>query len=246
MKIQQLFDELKIITNDKESVFEDSGMINCYNKMQYGFFPLGLGILTENNKIKDDPRTDEIEKGGVMVLGNDFGTVSYVKDVLKGSEEVGEIKSPTIKNFLKIVPKINTNKTFFTNFYLGVRLDNGVHEGTTMIKRMSDGKINKIKKEYWELCYRFFVKQLELVKPQKVICLGHYVKEALIMSGISFQNWEPQSDSLKKLYAKDGDMHIVNMELNGIKFIVIPHPCYPVNLLKPPYLEKLNAFLDSK
>jgi hypothetical protein len=245
MKIQQLFDELKTITENKDEIFTDSGMVNCYNKMKYGFFPLALGVLNKTITIESDPKEIQIDKDGIMVLGNDFGTVTYVNDVTKYSDGFGEIKSSTIINMLNFIPELKADNVFFTNFYQGIRLDDGRYTGTTMTKRMYDYKPNKVKDEYQKLCNEFFKTQLELAKPQKVICLGHDVKNALITSGFPFQKWEPKSDSLKKLYSKDGDMHVVNMKLNGIKFVVIPHPCYPVNLKKSPYLEKLKVFLES-
>jgi hypothetical protein len=246
MKIKQLFDELEKIKVNTKSDFEKSGMVNRFDEMKYGFFPLGLGILTENNKIKDASPTDEIEEGGVMVLGNDFGTVTYVNDVIKYSGGLGEIKSSTIINMLKFIPELKADNIFFTNFYQGIRLDDGRYTGTTMTKRMYDCKPNKVKDEYKKLCNEFFKIQLGFVKPRIVVCLGHEVKNALIDLAVSFHQWKPKTDSLEKLYAKEGNKYIIkNTELNGIKFIVIPHPSYPVNLVKPPYLKKLNGFLES-
>ncbi len=243
MKIQQLFDELKTITENKEYVFEESGVVNCYEKMKYGFFPLGLGVLNKTITIKSDPKEIEIYKEGIMVLGNDFGTVGYVKSVKNYSEGFGETESQTITNMYKFLPDVFTNKTFFTNFYLGVRLDDGPYCGTTMTKRIYNGKVNKLRNCYKNLCNEFFKVQLELIKPRIVICLGHEVKNALIDSGIPFHQWKPKTGSLEKIYLKNGTEYIIG--LNGIKFIIIPHPSYPVNLLKPPYLQKLKAFLES-
>jgi hypothetical protein len=48
MKIQQLFNELKKLTENKDDVFKQSGMVNCFGKMKYGFFPLGLGASTDD------------------------------------------------------------------------------------------------------------------------------------------------------------------------------------------------------
>src|SRR5271154_6712448 len=101
MKIKQLFDELEKIKVSTKSDFEKSGMVNRFDEMKYGFFPLGLGILTENNKIKDASPTDEIEEGGVMVLGNDFGTLEYIEKVIKYSKGVGETKGTTVGNMKK-------------------------------------------------------------------------------------------------------------------------------------------------
>jgi len=238
MKIQLLFEELEKIKESSKEDFKNSGMINRFKEMRYGFFPLGWGILTDNNKTNDGPPTDEIEEGGVMVLGN---------DVKEDSGGIGELKGTTIRNILKYVPALATNKTFFTNLNLGIRLDDGCYKGTTMTKRICNEKPFKIKPEYSDLCFKFFIKQLELIKPRKVICLGHEVKNALIDSGIPFHQWKAKSDSLGKLYSKKENNHIIkNKELKEIEFIVIPHPCYLVNFLKPPYLEKLNTFLEAK
>ena len=175
----------------------------------------------------------EIEEGGIMVLGNDFGTVKYVNDVITDSNGFGEIKGTTVRNMKKHLPKLFTNKTFFTNFHLGIRTNKDA-KMMVKIEELSDG--------YKIFCNDFFRMQLDLVKPKLVVCLGHHVKNALISLGGVFEQWEPKYDSLEKLYAREGNKYIV--ENNGIKFIVIPHPCYPVNLLKPPYLKKLNEFLN--
>lgn len=95
MKIEDLFNELKIITANKEGAFAESGMVNWFGRMQYGFFPLGLGILTDNNKTEDATGTTEIEQCDVMVFGNDFGTIS---DVERYFGKIGEVDSITIKN----------------------------------------------------------------------------------------------------------------------------------------------------
>ncbi|MFI5138915.1 MAG: hypothetical protein ACHQIM_13915 [Sphingobacteriales bacterium] len=96
MKIQELFDELKTQTENKEDIFADSEIINWSEKMEYGFFPLGLGILTDNITIDSKAEGVEIAEGGVMVLGNDFGTVTYVNDVIKYSDGFGEKKVPPL------------------------------------------------------------------------------------------------------------------------------------------------------
>ena len=236
MKIKQLFDELEKIKVSTKSDFEKSGMVNRFDEMKYGFFPLGLGILTENNKIKDASPTDEIEEGGVMVLGNDFGTLEYIEKVIKYSKGVGETKGTTVGNMKKHIPELFTNKTFFTNFYLGVRTNKDA-KMMVKIEELSDG--------YKTLCYDFFRMQLDLVKPKLVVCLGHHVKNALISSGGVFEQWKPKSGSLKELYSDGKDKYIIeNTALNGIKFIIIPHPCFLPELLKRPYLDKLKDFLN--
>jgi uracil-DNA glycosylase len=233
MNIQLLFDELEKLNSFSKSDFEISGMINRFKEMKYGFFPLGWGILDENNKREETLPTTEVKEGGVMILGNDFGTVSYVEKAVKGFGETG---SPTILNLQKKF-NINVNKTFFTNFYLGIR----THENATMKQRVEELSV-----AYKKLCYEFFIKQLELIKPKLVICLGHDVKNALIDAGGAFSKWEPKSASIKKLYSgNENNFVIENAELNGMQFIVIPHPCYMVNL-KPLYVDTLNEMLKNQ
>jgi hypothetical protein len=241
MKIEVLFDELKKITEGKDDVFTESGMVNLYGKMQYGFFPLGLGILTENNTIKDGFLTEEVEEGGVMVLGNDFGTVSYVYDVIKDSGEIGEINSKTIANIRKRGVKIDYKNTFFTNLYMGLRLDDGCFAGTTMTKRFCKEKPFKIKKEYYDLCLNFFVMQLELLKPRIVICLGHEVKNAVI-EAFTIRDWK-KTDSFLKLYSEKTYSLVIEGR-NKMTLAVIPHPCDLRNF-REIHAEKLNEILNS-
>lgn len=246
MKIQLLFDELKIITENKESVFTESGMTNWSDKMKYGFFPLGFGVLTDNITIDSKASEVEISEGGVMILGNDFGTVSYVDSyVNNGEKKIGETDGKTVRNLLDESVVLNKDKTFFTNFYLGVRLVDGDYKGTTMIKRIFKGKENKLKGDYKKLCYEFFTKQLELVNPKLVICLGHDVKNALIESEVSesFTKWKPKSISIKKIH--DENNHIIlNSIFGNRKFIIIPHPCDLRNFTKK-HKEKLNEILET-
>lgn len=239
MKVEELFDELKEFTINKSSIFKDSGVVNCFQKMDYGFFPLGWGILKPEIANKEiEPNECEIEAGGLMVLGNDFGTVSYVK---KYKNTIGEADSVTIINLFEKL-KIDTKRAFFTNFYLGIRLNNGRYSGTTMTKRMLDGKTNKLTIAYKELCYSFFLRQVEIIKPHIVICLGHDVKNALIELGKPdlFKQWKPKSSSMEKLYKSGG--HKVNNVLDTSLFVVSPHPCYLSNF-KDDFTNNLNAIL---
>ena len=238
MEVQKLFDELKRVSENKESIFKDSGIINRYNEMSYGFFPLGLGVLTDNIKTKKNIKAihTEIKEGGVMVLGNDFGTVSYAD---RYKNEIGETNSVTIINLKRLSLDLNT--TFFTNFYLGVRLEDEPYSGTTMTKRVFNKQVNKLKEEYKKLCYSFFITQLMHVKPRIVICLGHDVRNALMESSESFNKWKPKSTSIKKLY-NENEFIIENEEFDNLKFAIITHPCDLRNF-KTEYTDKLNAIL---
>jgi uracil-DNA glycosylase family 4 len=220
MKIQQLFGELEKLKETSKSDFEISGMVNRFNEMQFGFFPLGLGILTDNNKTNRAVPTTEIQEGGVMVLGNDFGTVSYVNTYVENPvKKIGETDSKTIRNLLKEKVGINKNNTFFTNFYLGVR----TNAKATMTKR-----VEELTEDYKEICYNFFVAQLNLLNPSIIICLGRDVKNALLKSkeSSSFVSWKHKSGSIKEIYDLGYHMLTINnQELGTRKFVIIPHPC---------------------
>jgi len=233
MKINQLFEELEKMTKGKDSVFAESGMVNWHDKMKFGFFPLGFGMLTDDITLDSKAADIEIAEGGVMVLGNDFGTVGYVKDKCS---DIGEKKTnKTIKNLLDERVGLNRNNTFFTNFYLGVR----THPDATMIKR-----VEKLYDNYKEVCYNFFLKQLNLLNPKTIICLGHDVKNALIESkqSNSFINWAPKSTSIKRIHIDN--KHIIESgEVAGRKFVLIPHPC-DIRNFNDYHMKKLSGIIN--
>ena len=203
MPTQQLFSELEKMTNKSEPIFEASGMINKYNKLQYGFFPLGDGIL-----ISDAEKKKNASKFKTMVLGNDFGTDEYLTEECPNDKEA----NPAIGNFIKRL-KLDVNQTYFTNFYLGVR-----KEGTNTKRTIG------LQKEYNQLCYDFFIKQLQIINPEIVLCMGHEVRRALIENSPLFADWKPKDATLKALYASGKyEIDIQDDILGKRKFIIIPH-----------------------
>ncbi len=213
MKIKKLFDAYKQLINETlgaETAFTESGMINEYEKLDYGFFPLGSGVLTDRSKI-DEAEIDECK---IMVLGNDFGTISYTDNLISNGKR--ENNSKTIQN-LKNKLGVEPETTFFTNFYMGIR-DEKNHPGTTMTKLMV-----KRGKNYKDFCHQFFVTQLNLINPKIVLCLGIEVGKALISIFPEFSK-----NKLTSLYAgevtKNYSVMIDDNVLGNRKFILIPHP----------------------
>jgi hypothetical protein len=215
MKIAPLFslyNNQLAATPNSAAIFSDAGMTTASAQLKFGFFPLGSGILTDHSTIEEAT----IKEGGTMVLGHDFGTVSYVKDRCKDGRENN---SRTIQNLSDIGLEIE--QTFFTNIYLGLR-DDTAHEKMKMtnlaIKRTND---------YKTFCFNFFLTQLKFINPNLVICLGKEVGRILPQI---FKTLTEPGKSLLSLYADETSTdYIVNTndEIYGErKFILIPHPSY--------------------
>lgn len=228
-KINQLVEILKVYKTQpaSEEIFKKSRMINEFNKLDFGFFPFGDGIFSE--------QYDDNCK--VMVLGNDFGTHKYVKDCIKKGKKESETASPTIRNLLNpksIALQLNRQNTFFTNFHLGCR-----ELGTTMT-----GKMER-QKDYKDLCYCFFKQQLSIMNPQIVLCLGKDVGNTLLEYNELLQkNWGSTSKKLKtfkELYEKD--KFWVDDVDNLRRFIIAPHPCDTRNFTDS-YKGKINDKLN--
>ncbi len=224
--MESLFKQLSISTQDQTTnlYFQNSGMTNKYKKLKQGFFPLGKGILSEDKTSDRNFKT--------MVLGNDFGTETYLTECIKMKKCESYKKSPTIRN-LKKLWELDFHETFFTNFHLGVRTD-----GTNTQRAIP------LTKEFQNFCYEFFLKQLMTINPKLVICLGQEVRLALINKSDAFSLWKPKSISIKKLYEREHfKINIADKELGNRTFILIPHPCDSRNF-KAEYVDKVRPFLS--
>lgn len=219
MDIKTLFETYEVLITNKlgsEKIFTSSGMVNTNKILDFGFFPLGSGILADN---KSQIKKASIEEDGIMILGNDFGTVTYLETKCKNNREDN---SKTITNLLSL--GLTRDTTFFTNFYLGLRNDN-LYPGTTMTKR-----VKKLEQDYKNLCYNFFTVQLEMINPKTIICLGTEVGQTLSEYSNLFKTFSKKHSTITKLYADNSKAdYIVNIDDNYLgqrKFILIPHPSY--------------------
>lgn len=219
MKIKDLFDLYKeFIEENPENtqIFIDSGMVNNFQKLDYGFFPLGSGILTEHS----ENEIAEIEEGGTLVLGNDFGTLSYVENKCIENREVN---NKTIDN-LKLLKGLDVENAFFSNLFLGLRNDEN-HDGTTNTKL-----VVKRKQEYIDLCFKFLKIQLDFIKPKIVLCLGVSVGKSLARHCKIFLNFSQKDLPLTRMYEDGLDKKYIvdtNDEFYGDrKFVLIPHPSF--------------------
>ena len=219
MKIEELFEAYQSQVDeipDVDDIFFKSGTVNKFRKLDFGFFPLGSGILTDRSKVDEA----EIGEGGIMVLGNDFGTTNYLKNKCGNGREDN---SRTIKNLETI--GIEKERTFFTNFFLGLRDDINYPE-TTMTKLIAERK-----QEYKDFCFKFFLIQLKMVKPRIVICIGKDVGFVLYEY---FENeflvFEKKNVTYRQLYEIENEnayeVMINNLTLGERKFVFIPHPSW--------------------
>jgi uracil-DNA glycosylase len=131
-----------------------------------GFFPYGSGLGVN---CKTFP------KGGIMVLGQDFGTIDYVHG-LKGKGESQNL--PTWRNIIRLLNKtgINENECFFTNAIMGARVAGESMTGQAppfKTKKYPDGE------RFLKECIQFFIFQVEIQRPRLIICMGKWVLQFL-------------------------------------------------------------------
>jgi len=212
--ITTLFETYQVLIDNRENsakIFENSGMKNISRKLYFGFFPLGSGIFTEQSKIKEA----EISENGIMFLGNDFGTVSYFESLKNKSEE----NNKTIQMLKKL--DLNLENSFFTNFHLGLR-DNNEHKSMTNIK-----KTIKFNADYEEMCYNYFLVQLEVINPRLIICLGKDVGKILSKKSDIFAKFNMKNKTFKSLFESKECIVETNDEIfDKRRFLLIPHPSY--------------------
>lgn len=233
MKIEMLFELLEKFNVDSNSkrYFKESGMVNKFDELTFGFFPLGKGVLSE--------KLITPESFKVMILGNDFGIKNYLKECLKNGKKESKTKYPTIRNLLTKLD-LNLDETFFTNLHMGLRISG------TNTKRET-----KITEEYKKVCYGFLKHQINEIDPIFIVCLGHEVRQVLyeqskIEGSNLFSKWGPKSVSIKRLYDEGGNfkLRINDKDFGKKTFIIMPHPCDTRNF-KTEYFEKVNNALKN-
>jgi len=217
-KIKELFDKYNTHFKGSEEIFKSSGMINRSQELDYGFFPLGSGILNDNSK------TDvaNVKENGILVLGNDFGTTNYITTKCSNKRE-SATGNPTLRN---LIVKLNlpAESTFYTNFFMGLR-DNSINQVTTNI----DSEGPKLE-PYRKLCADFFLTQLTHTRAKKVLVLGPKVAHALHLSFTGpFAAFKSKSTKISTFYKNGNKGCFINPTegpLKGYEFMVIPHPSF--------------------
>ncbi len=139
-----------------------------------GFFPGGDGLWREDSELSAQS-SKKIRRGGMMSLGNDFGTLrSYESLRLKSFEN-----PITWKNLKSRVRRANlpTDRAFFTNSVLGLRLGSGT--------KALDKRDWQNSPQFAALCQEFLLFQVEALLPRLIVVLGPNALASLKAFGVS-------------------------------------------------------------
>ena len=124
-----------------------------------GFFPGGDGIWRDDSQLAESS-SGLVASGGVMFLGNDFGTLkSYEKLRKKGYENPLTWKH--VKERVKRAG-LHPSLTFFTNAVMGLR-----ENGTALDKKDWDEA-----PLFRSFCREFLAYQIEILKPRLIVVMG--------------------------------------------------------------------------
>jgi hypothetical protein len=131
-----------------------------------GFFPGGDGLWRDDSRTKLSS-TSPFPVGGIMFLGNDFGTLqSFEKTLRTGYENV--LTWRNLKQRLTAAG-IPGDIGFYTNAVLGLRTD----------KKAIDYLDWSRHPEFCQFCGDFLRLQLEAMKPCLVVVLGQRPKDTI-------------------------------------------------------------------
>lgn len=131
-----------------------------------GFFPGGDGLWRNEAQLAQ-PSPGLVAVGGIMFLGNDFGTCkSYERLRKKGYEN-----PLTWKHVKQRIGRagLPSSRTFFTNAVMGLR-----NEGTALDKKDWEG-VPRFK----AFCRQFLVYQIETLHPKLIVVMGQVPRMTL-------------------------------------------------------------------
>ncbi len=172
------------------------------------FFPAGRGLVR--------PGDTTISAKPVMVLGQDFGTVSYVE----GLSEAGrteEVRSVTWRELADLLPKsgIGLDECFFTNAYMGLRVE-GPMVGALRARKHAT---------YRAWCEEFFGLQLQTQRPRMIVVLGMQPAYFLAEMFSELSAWK-EGVSYKRLQEGGAQVKRFGTVYGPVAAVVIPHPSF--------------------
>lgn len=196
-----LFKRLDMIEPYPEKVAKVDAMCSST-----AFFPGGRGLWKENSEIFPD----------ILVLGQDFSTVKYYEEILKGIRK--DTECPTWQNLIELFKdkKVNLdlNRCFFSNVFMGLRIADSM---TGKFPGYGD-------KEFMARNLNFLNFQIETIKPKIIITLGKYPADML--SRISPEDLKEWKDG-EVLKLKDlGLKRIVRFKDHICTCIALEHPSF--------------------
>src|SRR5260370_170904 len=131
-----------------------------------GFFPGGDGLWREEDRLRHGCG-GSITTGGIMFLGNDFGTLQKFHSTLRRGYE-----NPTTWRNLR--PRLERTDIqgklgFFTNAILGLRTKGSALKGVDWTRHRT----------FAHFCREFLEFQLETIRPRLLVILGQHAKDAV-------------------------------------------------------------------
>lgn len=172
------------------------------------FFPIGRGLVA--------PRDFTISDKPVMVLGQDFGTVEYVRR-LDEEGRTEEVNSQTWRELRQLLPAsgIPLEDCFFTNVYMGLR------KAGNMVGVLPASK-NVV---YRAWCEGFFRLQLSIQRPRMIVVLGmepaRFVGRIFPEVGV----WNARA-TFTQLQTNGQLARTISAEHGDVAVVVIPHPSF--------------------
>lgn len=141
-----------------------------------GFFPGGDGLWRDDSQL-DMPSRGLLPSGGIVFVGNDFGTLkTYAALKQRGYEN-----PPTWRNVKERARRANlpTQLTFFTNAVMGLRGEGKAVDRKSWISMPG----------FPEFCREFFLFQIETLKPRLLVLLGPEAQSSFSkLAGTVFDN----------------------------------------------------------
>lgn len=206
MKITELRSLIKESYKSK-SGFMDTSLNNRVIKSGLGFFPYGSGLLIEGCEI--------IPQKGLMIVGQDFGNISYIKDELIN---FGEANNPTFSMTVNLLKSYPIEKIFLTNLFMGLRMHiNDLQKPKGMMGVNPAFKANET--SYLDSSFGFFETQLKVVNPTKIIILGKVPYHFLCSC---YEQKKYRVETFEKYRLKNIPGHL--LKIKGIPVLCIPHP----------------------
>ena len=176
------------------------------------FFPGGFGLWRQ-----DGGALPPMPCGGVMVLGQDFGTS---RDFRRALRVGNELHTPTWRNLLRLLEgaAVSPKQCFFTNAYMGLRTGDsstGPSPGAT-------------DQRFRERCALFLDEQIAVQQPRLILALGLMAADLIASVSSDLAAWRKGSGAWgwEDLYAA-GPLQLVRFGKNRearVTVVALLHP----------------------